>query len=159
MSLIVEDGTIVANANSYVTTAYAINYLAERGLSFTDETESYLEELAVQAKDWLEQQSFIGIRATRDQVLQWPRDYVCIDGFDYLRANIPSYLLYSQVEVMYAIDSGDSPLSNRTLFKEEVKVGPIAVKYKEQYTHYDNRRIHIYLSKIIEPEQLTIERR
>lgn len=158
MTLNIENGTVVANANSYISTSYAVTYAAERGITFSDETTSYLETLAIKAKDYLEMQCFKGSKYSRDQVLQFPRDGVIIDGYLYYYYEIPEYLKYAQAEIMIAIDQGNDPNADRTTFKTEVKAAVVSVKYKEPYTHITSRRIDIYLSKLLEPQQLTIDR-
>ena len=77
MTLIVEDGTEVANANSYVTLAEARAYALARGVTLSA-TDSVVEVLVIKAMDYLESfdSQFKGVRKTDTQELSWPRDYV-----------------------------------------------------------------------------------
>lgn len=82
MALIIEDGTIVANANSYVTLAEARAYALVRGVSLSA-TDSVLEILVIKSMDYLESfdMQFKGYRKSTEQALCWPR-------YDVYRDNI-----------------------------------------------------------------------
>lgn len=74
MPLIVETGTGVTGANSYVSEAEAKAYAALRGASFpTDDVE--VSTLLILAMDYLEQYRnlFPGTKTDPDQPLAWPR--------------------------------------------------------------------------------------
>lgn len=145
-TIIVEDGTIVANANSYVTEADLASYAADRGITITGDP----SELLVRATDYLETLKFIGARETRDQPLEWPRIGVIIDGFNYLPTEIPEDLKQGQMEVALSIDSGIDPLAPIERSTKKEVVGPIEVEYMDNSVSSEiNPKINAYLSKLI----------
>jgi hypothetical protein len=95
MAFVVEDGTGLATATSYVSVADAITYHADRGntswaLALTAAQEIALIR-ATQAVDARGLGRFIGSRLTAEQGLEWPRtDAVDINGFEIDEDEIPS---------------------------------------------------------------------
>ena len=81
MSLTIEDGSGVADANSFVTVAEATAYAAARGLSLPA-TDAEKEQLLVKAADYLlsVEDRFKGERVAADQALSWPRSNVYLYG-------------------------------------------------------------------------------
>lgn len=127
MAIIVEDGTIVTNANSYVTTAELEAYSAERGVTLTGTPEALLH----QAMDYIESLNFIGDRYSREQSLMFPRVNVYIDGFYYEPSMIPDLLKAGQMATAIAIDTGANPLSTISPEVKKEKVDVIEVEYKD----------------------------
>ncbi len=127
MAIIVEDGTSVANANSYVSTAELTAYAAARGVTLA----SGAETLLIQAMDYIESLSFIGIKWTRDQALQWPRLSVVVDGYTLDVAHIPQELKNGLMAAAIAIDAGNGPLINISRATKREKVGEIEVEYMD----------------------------
>lgn len=84
MALTVEDGTIVAGAESYCTVAYATTYHYARGNSavWKGYNEIHLENALRKATDYMLQKygnRWMGYRKSSSQVLDWPRSYVPIN--------------------------------------------------------------------------------
>lgn len=77
MAVIVEDGTVVANANAYASVAEADTYLASRNRRAWLEADDGLKESAILvATDYIELRyghSFIGCKQNDGQSLSWPR--------------------------------------------------------------------------------------
>lgn len=100
-TLIIEDGTGVANANSYVSVAYLVAYAADRGLTIpTSDTDK--EIFLLKAMDYLEgrRMDFQGAKANSEQALQWPRVGVQIDCVDIAITLIPEELKKSQCQLV-----------------------------------------------------------
>jgi len=78
MALIVEDGTIVASANSYVTLAEAVAYATDHGLAFSPSPDVGNVAALIRATSAIDGKygfSFPGYRkGGRTQSLHWPRD-------------------------------------------------------------------------------------
>lgn len=73
MALIVEDGTIVAGANGYITLAEFRSYWADRDVEFT-QTDAVLDAAIVTATQHIDlSNNFKGEVTDRNQSLQWPR--------------------------------------------------------------------------------------
>lgn len=125
MTLTVETGTIVANANSYVSTTDFTTYVTARGVSLT----SGAETLLVQAMDYIESLSYIGTKYTASQGLQWPRSGVYIDGYLFDYDDIPQELINAQMQVAMAIDVGNGPLVTIARATKRERVGELEVEY------------------------------
>lgn len=77
MPLIVEDGSGLANAESYVSVSDCAAYAAARGLTFPASPEATAEQALRRATTWLDgryRSRFPGSRTNgRGQALEWPR--------------------------------------------------------------------------------------
>ena len=126
-TIIVEDGSIVAGANSYISEANLTTYATDRGITIVGTK----ADLLIQAMDYIEQQYFIGLKYTQDQPLQWPRAGVEIDEFPIAVTEIPTLLIEALAETALAIDAGNSPIADLERTKQQVTVGPVSVTYAE----------------------------
>jgi len=108
MALIVEDGTIVTGANSYVSVTNARAWATARGLTFTG-ADSVVEARLVNAMDVLEgmRDRWKGTKVEADQPLQWPRQDVVIDGEDWDEVTIPPELIAAQVQLAYDSETNE----------------------------------------------------
>lgn len=79
MAIVVEDGTIVAGANSYLTVAEVTAFALERGVTLSA-VAGVVDVLLVKAKDYIEAREalFVGHRVSEGQVLCWPRYAYCV---------------------------------------------------------------------------------
>ena len=105
MSLIVEDGSIVPGANSFVTLADARTRAAIYGLSLpADDTEA--EKALITGAMWIKQQEseLQGARIDAAQTLSYPRTPVYLYSFLLASDNIPQELIDSQV--IAAVEQG-----------------------------------------------------
>ena len=128
-TIIVEDGSIVTGANSYVSVADLTTYGTDRGITISAANP---EDLLIEAMDYIESLEYIGYQYTEDQPLSWPRSgAVKKKLWQYEVTEIPQDLIDGLCEVALAIDAGNSPLSNidRSTIRE--KVGPVEVEYKK----------------------------
>lgn len=130
MALIVEDGSIVAGANSYVSEAEFNAYLDNRGIIFNG-VNGTAEQVLILAMDYIEGKDFIGEKNTKAQTTQWPRSGAYVDGFLIDDNEIPVDLKYAQIEVGIAIDAGNNPLSTLDRETKREKVGDIEVEYSD----------------------------
>ena len=107
--LIIEDGSIVANANSFATDAELKTYANLRGLA-VPATQPEREALLVLAMDYLfsKEAQFQGCRVDSTQLLPFPRRGVWLNGFSVEKTVIPANLKNAQMEL--AIQANDSDL-------------------------------------------------
>lgn len=146
MTITVETGAIVTNANSYISTADFTTYATARGYSLV----SGAETLLIQAMDYLESQRFIGVKYTEDQALQWPRSGAYIDGYLFAYDDIPQQLINAQCEIAMAIDAGNGPLEDISKQTKREKVGPLEVEYATGAAPFTiNRKITNALWKLL----------
>lgn len=137
MTITVEDGSIVADANSYVTHEELAAYAALRGVSLSAD-QSVREILLIKAMDWLDQYAnrWKGDRTDDDQVLEWPRiNVVLYDSGPYLGQNtIPAELKNLQMTVaLAAIDVTLLPthdIGQKGSVIEETVHGAVTLKYE-----------------------------
>lgn len=130
MALIVEDGTTVANANTYVSDSDYTTYATARGKSVGADATTREQEL-IQAMDYIEALSFKGTKNTKAQALQWPRSDVYVDGFEVEDDEIPQLLKDGQMEVAILIAGGTNPLGIIDRATSREKLDTLEVEYQE----------------------------
>lgn len=147
MTLIVEDGSIVAGANTYISAADFTTYASARGITLVGDATILL----TQAMDYIEALAFKGIKRTLNQPLQWPRVGVYVDGYYVQSGVLPVQLLNGQCWTAIAIDQGTDLLQDipRTVSSE--RVGDIEVHYTPgAASNVYNMKIHNALWKILD---------
>lgn len=101
MSLIVEDGTGLPNAESYISVADADAYLAARGLVAWTPLDTALKEQALRrATDYMSEfygRRWEGYRVTSTQSLDWPRYEVPRPDVPGGYASYPAYYDFQQI--------------------------------------------------------------
>ena len=132
MSLIIENGTIVTNANSYVTVAECRSYASARALT-VPALDVDLEALLISAIDYLESKrsQYQGTKTDpANQALQWPRTGVYIDCVEIGPNTIPKELKDAQCRLACEQASGVDIMPTKTgPFVTEETVGPLTTKY------------------------------
>ena len=126
-TIIIEDGTVVSGANSYVTEAELTTYAADRGITLTAAT----DVLLIKAMDYIESLAFIGDKHKESQPLQWPRDEVYIDRYYIERETIPKELKNGVYTAALAIDAELDPLRIIERATKREKVDVIEVEYMD----------------------------
>lgn len=132
-TLVVEDGSIVASCDSYITLADARVYAAKRGITIeADDTKADVQ--LRKAFDYLEAKDYKGKKVDAStQHGQWPRKCVWVDGVELLSSVIPDALQSAQVQLAAAINSGldINPTRDNSSFVTRETVGPITTQYSE----------------------------
>lgn len=129
MALTVEDGSLVANANSYVSVANFVSWADDRGITYPAVPE--LEQKILRAMDYIESLNFLGQKHEETQALQWPRDQVTIDGYSVDSDEIPPEVKKAVYEAIKVEIDGDSRLSVSERETASEKIGDIAVTYRD----------------------------
>lgn len=134
--IIVEDGSNVAGANSYVALDEVRAYCIRRGQSIPESNEE-LAVMLIKSCDYLQTFAleYKGVVTNVDQSLQWPRSDVYLYGnsepfpFD----KIPKELKNSQCSAIVAIANGVDLMPNATAsdFVVREKVGVIETEYAD----------------------------
>lgn len=131
MTLTVEDGSIVAGADSYVTLAQYEAYGAARGWTLRDTDENNEIDLR-RAFDAINRNySYIGVEVDEaEQVGAWPR-YIVKDRFEYVVAanTIPADIQNAQMEMAYLIKGGLDPFATLNGVVAKAVAGPVEVEY------------------------------
>lgn len=135
MALVIEDGTVVAGANSYIEVQAAKDYAAARGVDLgTDD--AVTEQRLLGAVDYLESLSYKGTRVAPDaQSLAWPRTGVTFDGHTFGGNVIPNQLKSAQAQLVIELSQGVVLFSSSSAgggadkFVKKEKVDVIEVEY------------------------------
>lgn len=142
--LIIEDGTQVANANSYVNLADARAIAANYGITL-DADDTTAENNLIVAYNWLNtlEEEYQGVRLSdqdtnTSQTGVWPRSTVYIRGNLQGENTIPDELIRSQVVASHANESGSilipsNPSTTGSIKKEQLD-GVGVIEYYDGYT-------------------------
>lgn len=141
MTIIVEDGTGKANAESFCTVAYADQYFSARNVLTWTGTDATKESLLRKATDYMEQvyrMRWAGRRTTSTQALSWPRYAVPLLDSPGGYGSGPAYVAYNVVPD--AVQRACAELALRAIsrplapdigrLKSRSRVGPIEVHYE-----------------------------
>lgn len=109
MSIVVEDGSLITGANSYITEAELLLHTCYRGLELTVKP----EVLILKAMDYFETFSarFIGQRVQRDQALSWPRTDAVIENWSWTSTEIPRQVINAILALCIEINAGEDPFN------------------------------------------------
>ena len=91
MSLIIENGSNIPGANSYVDAAYVRATLLARGIAVSDD-DVQIEQIIYRGMDEIESRSYAGTRTYTDQSRSFPRSGITIDGVELPDNEIPARL-------------------------------------------------------------------
>lgn len=158
--MIIEDGSIVTNADSYISVADAQTFIDARGLSVT-----ITEGLLYQAMDSLNTLDYKGFRTDASlQALPFPRSGIYLSDNRLLPSDeIPQELIDAQCWLAYYIDSGYSPsaIATQQVIKEKVDV--LEIQYSEgqsisSYSVYNLPNVQNLLKYLITAEYGFIDR-
>lgn len=135
MSLVVEDGSGLPNAESYVSTSDCAAYASARGLTFTADAAG--EQALRRATAWLDgtyRTRFPGQRKRfRQQALEWPRVGAAdADGFPIAADEIPSEIVDATCEAAVrelASPGSMSPDLERGGAIKRLQAGSVEVEY------------------------------
>ena len=143
MTLIVEDGSIVTGAESYISVADASTYHTARGnTAWAALTTDALREAALRrATDYMRQayrSRWQGYKVNEDQALDWPRYDVVVEGYAIDDEIVPTEIKNACAELALKAATADL-LADQSQGVVREKVGPIEVEYDKsspQSTRY-----------------------
>lgn len=132
MPIVIEDGTIVAGANSYQSLVDAQAFLTAIGL-----TDPAIDDAAlIRAYYYVNsfETQYQGSRISADQTGSFPRSGVCINGFPLDSDAIPSQLIQAQAYTAYyeaQLPGVTQPNGNGATITHEEVTGAVAVDYAD----------------------------
>jgi hypothetical protein len=129
VALVVEDGTGIADAQTYNDEAALVAYALARGLTLAAPAAALL---LLKAADRMAGLDYLGDRATRDQALDFPRNGVCIDGHSYDADELPAALKQAELAFAFAANSVELMPAAATDGQGQIieeTVGPITTKW------------------------------
>jgi hypothetical protein len=141
MSLVVEDGTGLANAESYISVANADARHTAFGNSAWTGSTAVKESALRRATAFMEQayrNRWQGLRAHVDQALSWPRYDVCVDGYSIASTVVPTEVANACADLALAALTDDlNPTLTRGVRRK--KIGPLETEY-DPYSPQGTRR-------------------
>lgn len=153
ISFLVEDGSVVASATSYMTIAEMKQYWDNYGYDYSSLESTDIKELLNKSSKIIDQQygdQFTGYRQTEEQVFQWPRSsayYVDEPQYSIDESYIPPELKNGVAEMAYAINGGATmqPVISAPGIVEETYVRVDVIQERVKYSStYLNPRDTLY---------------
>jgi len=133
MAIIVEDGSIVAGANSYISRADYITAAAAVGVTVTSDTTADSELIKAAAYIDAHEINLQGYKTARDNPMAFPRDYVKTGSWLWTSTEIPTEVIKAQIEYALDIHAGKDLWNrggNPNLIASEKRVeGAVSVKF------------------------------
>lgn len=110
ITLTVEDGSVVTNANTYNSLAELRAYATQRNIVLSDD-DDIVSGFGILAMDYLEMQSYLGERVSAAQTLAFPRKGIVIDYIagvknEYADDEIPAILKLAQCRLVVDLTKG-----------------------------------------------------
>lgn len=134
VTLVVEDGSIVSGANSFVNEQAIVDYALMRGVTLpfsSDEEKDAVAVLGIQAMDYLNFMPWRGEPVSSTQTTPWPRKNT---GTTFPENQIPYAVKEAELQLTLLVKNGVVLVNNSTgmgfLVKE--KIGPIENVYSEK---------------------------
>ena len=130
MALIIEDGSIVEDANSFATVAECRAFATARGLELPAD-DADVETLLIKAADFVLslEASFQGYREDAEQDLPFPRYPVTLFGEEIAEGTIPKILKHGQCRLAYDASLADLQATGGGRVVKKEGVGPLSVEY------------------------------
>lgn len=134
MSLIVEDGTGLSTAESYVSVANADTRMSNLGettwaaLSTTEKEQALRRSTIYMLQAY--RSRWQGLRLNSTQALDWPRSWVVVDGYSVASDEVPADIANACADYALKAVAGDlnADLTRAVVRK---KVGPLETEYSE----------------------------
>lgn len=154
MALVVEDGTGLSNAESYLSVTDANTYFTNLGTTAWTGTDAVKEAVLRKATQYLDATySWAGTIASTTQALNWPREGVEDSQGRDLDNTVPRAIENATAELALAALSGDLvEITNNSNYAIREKVGDIEVEYRSgapidrQYRYVDRLLNGLYTS-------------
>lgn len=129
MTLIVETGAGLPDADSYASVADADAYHAARGNAAWTGTDAAKESALRRATDYLDRLNYAGTRASAAQALAWPRYDVMLDEYDIAADAVPARVVKAACELALRALSSDLLPDQGGADVTRETVGPVSVEY------------------------------
>ena len=133
MALVVEDGSIVANANSYVTRSDFMAWSLRRGYTVADDV--LADNKLVIAFDFINgiESSLAGLLSVREQTGAYPRTDLVLQTYSWLSTEIPTqaidYQMSLALDQVNGIDIFNPPQSDSVAVKRSKVEGAVEEEY------------------------------
>lgn len=146
-AVVVENGSIVAGANSYVTVAEMEQFAEDRGYTWVG---GHVDTFLFRAMDWLESQRYQGWIKNETQPLLWPRYNVIYRDYELSSDTIPELLKKAQMTLAMEINRGFDPLAVITQAVKREKVDVLEVEYQDGTSTFSIRSVNSIIRPLLE---------
>lgn len=127
--LTIEDGTVVAGADSFATLDEFVNYSANYGVTISDDDVTN-EALLRRAYLQMDGMAWKGCPASGEQTGAWPRYGVVRNGYEVGSGSVPDQIVMGQMALAAEIYADDlDPPENRAGAIKSETVGPLSTTY------------------------------
>lgn len=133
MALIIEDGSQVANSDSYVTRAAYIAHALTLGITIADDEAADIQ--LRQATEFIDshEANLKGSRVSRDQSRAYPRTDLIIENWSWSSTEIPRQVLLCQLALALDINAGvdlyNKPVNPSIMVKRERLEGIVDTEF------------------------------
>jgi hypothetical protein len=136
VSLIVEDGTIIPDSNSFASESEIVAYALARGVNLPHTTDSELDAVAIlgiKSMDYLAIQPWKGEPVSDTQTTPWPRKNLGVTP-PFPDNRVPEPVRQAQLQLTVLVNAGVEliPMSSGVGFLVKEKIGPIENVYSEK---------------------------
>lgn len=136
ITLVVEDGSIVPGANSFVSEEQIVNYALARGVVLpfvTDPEKDAVAVLGIRAADYLRIMPWKGEVVDASQPMPWPRKNLGVTP-SWPDNAVPFAVVEAQLQLTLMANAGTVliPVSTGTGYLVKEKIGPIENVYSEK---------------------------
>lgn len=132
MALIVETGTGVAGAQTYVSVTDFRTYATARGITLPV-ADATVEQLLIKAVDHLELNAYIGEPTTETQGLSWPRTTTDIYGIE-TDEGVPAAIVRAQELLAIEAQNGALDIAARQNAYKRTKIDVLYIEYHDAAT-------------------------
>lgn len=152
INLIIEDGSIIENANSYIDLDFADNFHNNHGsenwLSIESEIEK--ERNLIKAAFYIDlkyKSRFKGKKINNDQYLEWPRENVFIDDYKFDNNKIPLLLKQAQAEAANHIENLFITNTNHNI--DSISTGSLNISFKDVSNYPEIQSINYLIQPLL----------
>lgn len=136
MAFTVQGDTPVAGANAYIDVAFHRAYWLDRGVDLSAVADADIQVDIIKGTQYLDLRfEYVGSRLSRDQDLEWPRQFAYNDRGDFV-TGLPTAVKQATSEYAYRARTASllaDPTSDETgltIKAKEETVGPLTEKYE-----------------------------
>lgn len=152
MSLIVETGEGLANANSYASIAEANAYFLERNdAEWAALTDSAKGASLINATEFLDStfaDAYSGSKSTYEQALQWPRIDAISDRFDLASNIVPREIKIATYQMALRASRGKPLVADQSQRVKREKVDVLEIEYQDSSSPAE---VYSYVNSILKP--------
>lgn len=155
MSIVVEDGTGLSNAESYLSVSGADSYHTNRGNDSWTGSDAVKEQALRKATEYLDNHyQWIGDIYLTTQTLNWPRTFAYDSQGRAVNNIVPSKVENAAAELaLLALSEDLVPVTTSSDYAKREKVGDLEIEYRDsapasrQFTNVDRILSGLYTSK------------